>query len=324
MQLDENYEILEFTQHEGVVVWKARDKKTGKLIQIHLFPNEKIPEASQICARLLSLPGEARSKVLKYGRDGSSTYFITEPLPEGEGLGEWVLREAAPRAAVLLPEVSSGAVGNLRRMEIEPAPLRPLPPSPEGRRAPVEQAPSPNPPPPGAHPEPRVRPMLPAKGPPEPAAPGPGELTLLYTREEVQTPRQSSPAEQTAPSSPASYPPSTPSVGFTQIYGAQDLKIPEPTGFADTALEAEGAKSEVGPGLGTFIGIPKPAPPPPVPPRGAPPERAESPTPAPSETRPVFPEPSAERIPPPTRITRQTFTFPVPSPQPPVREPAEL
>ena len=163
-----------------------------------------------------------------------------------------------------------------------------------------------------------------AAGPPEPAVPGPGEFTLFFSREELKTPRQPPPAEQTAPSSPASYPPSTPSVGFTQIYGARDLKIPEPTGFADTALEAESAKSDVGPGLGTFIGIPKPAPPPAVPPRGAPPERAESPTPAPSETRPVFPEPSAERIPRPTRITRQTFTFPVPPPQPPVREPAEL
>src|ERR1035441_6079513 len=132
MQLDENYEIIELTQHEGVVVSKARDKKTGKLVQIHLFPNEKIPEASQICARLLSLPVEARSRVLKYGRDGSSTYFITEPLPEGQRLGEWVLHEAAPRAATRSPEVNSGAVGSLRRMDIEPAALRQFPPGPEG------------------------------------------------------------------------------------------------------------------------------------------------------------------------------------------------
>src|SRR5450432_3831944 len=174
MQLDESYEIFELTQHDDIVVSKARDKKTGKLVQIHLFPTEKISEASQICARLLSLPAEARRKVLKYGRDGSSTYFITEPLQEGERLGEWVLREAAPPVAGR-PEVSSGAIGILRRMEIDRAPLQPMPPGPESRRAPEGQARSPNATPPGPNPGPRVRPIPPAPGPSDPAAHEPGE-----------------------------------------------------------------------------------------------------------------------------------------------------
>jgi hypothetical protein len=318
MQLDENYEIIELTQDEGVVVSKARDKKTGKLVQIHLFPNEKIPEASQICARLLSLPVEARSRVLKYGRDGSSTYFITEPLPEGQRLGEWVLREAAPRAATRSPEVNSGAVGSLRRMDIEPAALRPLPPGPEGRRSPAEPAPSPSPAPAVVHTGPRVRPMPPADIPAEPIAREPGGFYFPFTREEVNTARQPAPRAPSAPDSPAA---ANSSMKYTDVYGAEDLKITEPTGFPDTEPGTESLADKAGPGVNTFVGIPKE----PLPPRGAPPASTGSTDPHPATGDPA--EPSSERVSPPrsvARPVRQTVTFDVPAPHSPAQEPSDL
>jgi hypothetical protein len=330
MQLDESYEIFELTQHEGVVVSKARDKKTGKLIQIHLFPNEKIPEASQICARLLSLPGEARSKVLKYGQDGNSTYFITEPLPEGEGLAEWVRRAAAPRPSARMAEVSSGAIGNLRRMDIEPAPLQPLPPGPESPRTPVEQAQPPDPNPPVAHHGPIVRPIPVAAAPNEPAAREAGDFTRIYSREELRTPAQASPPPQVAPPSPSSAAQSPSPVGFTQIYGAQEWKMPEPAAGPETVQEAANTASGSGAGLETFIGIPRAARPPAPLPKAAPPEPAKPAAPPAAPARPAFtapPIPSQERFSSPSGVNRtggETFAFDPPVLQTPARDQAEL
>jgi hypothetical protein len=324
MQLDESYEILEITPQDGVVVWKARDRKTGKMIQVHLFPNEKIPEASQICARLLSLPGEARSKVLKYGPDGSSTYFITELLPQGEGLGAWVLREATPRAPERRPEVSGGVVGNLRRMEIEPAPLQPAR-GPESRRGPMDQAPSPNAAPHGAQSEPKVRPIPPAANAPAPQLVGPGAFTILYTKEDFESALHSSPAPQPPLSRSVPETPPDP-IRFSQIYGAQDLKVPEAPISSEPAPQAS-TSNQAGPGLDTFIGI-HPTLPRAASPAGTP-QMAPSPFLPPMETGPVFEAPAAppqESASPPPRVTwptRQPFTFDVPVPQPPDREQSE-
>jgi hypothetical protein len=329
MQLDESYEIFELTQHEGVVVSKARDKKTGKLIQIHLFPNEKIPEASQICARLLSLPGEARSKVLKYGQDGNSTYFITEPLPEGEGLAEWVRRAAAPRPSERMAEVSSGAIGSLRRMDIEPAPLQSLPPGPEIQRTPVEQVRQPDPKPPVAHHGPIVRPIPAATGPNEPTAREAGDFTRIYSREELRTPAQASPPPQVAPS-PSSAAQSPSPVGFTQIYGAQEWKMPEPAAGPETVQEAANTASGSGAGLETFIGIPRAARPSAPLPKAAPPEPAKLAAPPAAPAKPAFtapPIPSQDRFSSPSGVNRpaeETFASDRPVLPTPLREPAEL
>ncbi|MDR3719925.1 MAG: hypothetical protein P4K98_14090 [Bryobacteraceae bacterium] len=327
MQLDESYEIFELTQLDGVVVSKARDKKTGKLIQIHLFPNEKIPEASQICARLLSLPGEARAKVLKYGQDGSSTYFITEPLPEGEGLAEWVRRAAAPRSSARTPEVNGGAVGSLRQMEIEPAPLQPLPAGPASSWTSAEQAPQPNPAPPVAQTGSIVHPIPVATPPGEPAVHVEGEFTRIYSRAELGLPPQASPPPREAPVSSA---PSPSPVGFTQIYGAQDWKMPEPAAGPGTLPEAAPPASASRAGLETFLGIPKAMRPPGSPPQAAPPQPAPPAAPPPAPGKPAFsapPVPSRERFSSPSAASRtagETFAFDPPPLPAPVRDQAGL
>src|SRR2546425_9959467 len=105
MQLDGSYEFLELTQHDGIVVSKARDRRSGQLIQIHRFPSSKSVEANQICEKLLRLNDEAQRKVLQYGKEGNSAYFVTEALPAGERLEKWVERQIAlPTALKPLPQ----------------------------------------------------------------------------------------------------------------------------------------------------------------------------------------------------------------------------
>jgi len=302
MQLVESYESLEFMQRDGVVVSLARDRKTGQLVQIHYYPDEKIPEASQICERLLSLPAGARSKVLNYGEDGGAKYFVTEPLPEGEGLGEWVARQSASR----LPDGQAGG-GVPRVTQVERAPWEsPAAPDPYGG--------------------PRTPPAPAAPVPPGPRTAGPGDFTRFFSGQALQTPSAPPAPERPAPPPTVSYqpPPGPPAstVGFTQMYGAQDLKMPEPTVYPGAGPEAESPKTQMGPGVRTFIGVPPEAPP--APPARVNPPRIEPRVAAPGESKPMYPEPPAERMPMPPRVTRYTYTFPAYQPQPSMREPAEL
>ena len=90
MQLDGSYEFLELTQADGVLVSNAREKDSGKLVQIHLFPAERSQDANQICQSIMGLPDAARRMIIKFGKDGASTYFVTEALPPGEGIRGWI------------------------------------------------------------------------------------------------------------------------------------------------------------------------------------------------------------------------------------------
>jgi hypothetical protein len=135
-KLDGSYEFSELTQIEGIFVSSGREKASGKIIQIHLFPAGKAEQANRICQMLLALPEDAQKKILRYGQEGSASYFVTEPLPEGEYLQSWVERQSnrtqEPHTA---PEVSSGLTDQLRRLAIRPSPLAPVLPGPQNSPA---------------------------------------------------------------------------------------------------------------------------------------------------------------------------------------------
>ena|ERR1022692_4229376 len=255
MQLDGTYEFLELSQQEGVMVSNARDKTSGKRIQVHLFPSEKTHEANEICRKLLSLPERVRRLVLKYGREGDSMYFVTEPLPVGEPLKKWVERQSGTQASPPVPGVGADTLGNLRQMSIEPAALRsvampPKNPSESADRAEISTPTVHSPPP-----EPRVRPMRPPEGPPVA-----GSFTRMYSREEItgSSPVLSSTGPE-PPRPPA--PAAADKVGFSQIYGKDAQGQPPTSGGAGTTYpepEPPPATSKAGPGLDTFIGLPKP------------------------------------------------------------------
>jgi hypothetical protein len=131
-KLDGSYEFSELTQIEGIFVSSGREKGSGKIIQIHLFPAGKAEQANRICRLLIALPEDAQKKILRYGQEGSASYFVTEPLPEGEYLQSWVERQSyhgpEPQAA---PAVSRGLTDQLRHLGITPSPLTPMMPGPQ-------------------------------------------------------------------------------------------------------------------------------------------------------------------------------------------------
>jgi hypothetical protein len=132
MKLDGSYEFSELTQVDGVFVSNGKERASGKIIQIHLFPAAKAEQANRICQRLLTLPESAQKMILRYGQEGSASYFVTEPLPAGEYLQSWVERHASHGpAAHSAPEVSGGLTDQLRQLGIRPSPLSPMMPGPE-------------------------------------------------------------------------------------------------------------------------------------------------------------------------------------------------
>lgn len=136
MKLDGSYEFSELTQVEGVFVSNGKERASGKIIQIHLFPAAKAENANRICQRLLALPEAAQKMILKYGQEGSASYFVTEPLPPGEYLQSWVDRQISQGPTTQIapaPGVSGGLTDQLRHLGIRPSPLAPLMPGPEQR-----------------------------------------------------------------------------------------------------------------------------------------------------------------------------------------------
>ena len=139
MKMDGSYEFSELTQVEGVFVSNGKERASGKIIQIlHLFPAAKAEQANRICQRLLALPEAAQRMILKYGQEGSASYFVTEPLPAGEYLQCWIERQVSPGpAAQSAPEVSGGLADQLRNLGIRPSPLAPMMPGPESPAPPA-------------------------------------------------------------------------------------------------------------------------------------------------------------------------------------------
>lgn len=141
MKLQEAYEFSEWTQREGLLVAAARERATGKAVQIHLFPSTKTDEAVQMFQQVWALPDDARRKILKCGQGEGGGYFVTEPLPKD--LKSW-FDDAQPARSAAVPEVSAATQGQLREMPINPVALAPLVPGPEPVRkiepiAPVQQ-----------------------------------------------------------------------------------------------------------------------------------------------------------------------------------------
>jgi hypothetical protein len=131
MKLDGTYAFSELTNVEGIFVSNGQERATGKLIQIHLFPAAKAEQANRICQELIHLPDEVRDKILKYGQEGSASYFVTEPLPPGEYLQSWIERLKARAPSNATPAMSQGITTQLRQMGIAPSPLAPIMPGPD-------------------------------------------------------------------------------------------------------------------------------------------------------------------------------------------------
>ena len=277
MQLDGSYEFLELTQADGILVSNARERDTGKSVQLHLYPAERSQEANQICQSIMSLPDAARRMIIKFGKDGTSTYFLTEPLPPGQGMTSWI---AAQTAQAATPAA---------------APAVPPPPAPAAKAPPPVDRPSEGP---GEFTRMYTQEDLhsavskgaPAAAPVPVSAPAPktpGEFTRMYTAEEVRNLTANfRPAPETRPVSPP---------------------VPEPTPAPPPPPARDSA-----PGLETFIfersSVTRPAPV-----ISSPSKPPAPPPPPPPPPQPVFtrPEPVAPPVP---RTPSRDDTWDAPQP----------
>ncbi len=113
------------------MVSNGQERSSKKPVQIHLFPSNGSAEAQRLWQLVLSLPDTARSRIVRFGQGEGGHYFVTEPIPDGLSLRTWIEREATSARARSVPAVSANTAGNLRQMEIHPAPLSPMLPGPE-------------------------------------------------------------------------------------------------------------------------------------------------------------------------------------------------
>ena len=74
---------------DGVQTFHAKEKATGRHLELHLFLPFGRPENKVLFEKLKSLPLETRRKFLDTGVDGSTPYLVTDPLPGGRGFKGW-------------------------------------------------------------------------------------------------------------------------------------------------------------------------------------------------------------------------------------------
>ena len=89
MSLETSYEVLEMLRDDGVQTFRAKEKSTGRGLELHLFLPFGRPENKLLFDRLKSLPLDSRRKLLDVGLDGSTPYVVTDPLPGSRGFKSW-------------------------------------------------------------------------------------------------------------------------------------------------------------------------------------------------------------------------------------------
>jgi hypothetical protein len=183
-------------------------------------------------------------------------YFVTEPLPAGEPLKIWVESQSVKQTPPSVPGVGGETLTNLRQMSIEPAALRPVTAAPKIQSQSSGHVEISVPGGPGAPPGPRVRPIR----SPE-ASPVEGSFSRVYTGERISgtavTPDSPEPEPTRRPA-----PAAADAVGFSQIYGKDALSPALPLNDEVTLFPEPGtppqARTQTGPGLETFLGLPRP------------------------------------------------------------------
>lgn len=89
MSLETSYDVQEMLRDDGVQTFRAKEKGTGRVLELHLFPPFGRPENKVLFERMKSLPLETKRKFLDIGVDGSTPFLVTDPLPAGRTFRVW-------------------------------------------------------------------------------------------------------------------------------------------------------------------------------------------------------------------------------------------
>lgn len=124
-----DFDPLESVGDEGRVSFRARSKATGALLLIHLFRGANAMEGRRVLSSLPGFPSAERSRILDFGEDQGSVFFVTLDLPEEMSFSDWVdsvSRPGQPRRppAPVAPPVEKPVPASYAAPK-QPAPAKP-------------------------------------------------------------------------------------------------------------------------------------------------------------------------------------------------------
>ncbi len=202
MKIEDKYEVLEAiaglggTEDVTVPAW---EKSTGRLVFVHILAGGYSTETNMVLTAIGRLPPEHRQHVLGAGDLSGNAYIVTDALPWGATLRDWVnsayKAEPVDRAADPVKFSKAGAWKiPVIKAGAPPPPVEPPPPPAETKSEPGEftrmiQAVKPETPPAPPSPAPPWPAAEPAAPPPSSAAPPaasqpPAESWSAITRNE--------------------------------------------------------------------------------------------------------------------------------------------
>lgn len=112
MSLETSYDVLEMLRDDGVQTFRAKEKSTGRGLELHLFLPFGRPENKTLFEKLKSLPLDARKNFLDIGFDGSTPYLVTDPLAGGIGFKNWadqLIAGSQPASSGFNPSILNSA-----------------------------------------------------------------------------------------------------------------------------------------------------------------------------------------------------------------------
>ena len=100
MDFYQKYELLDLLKDEGVKVFNARERATGRQIAIFLFVGEQASLHAELLQQLRAAQRPERADLLEVGENQGTPFVATEPL---NGLAELKRKVAAPPAPPAAP-----------------------------------------------------------------------------------------------------------------------------------------------------------------------------------------------------------------------------
>jgi hypothetical protein len=101
----DRFELLDLLRDDGIRTFDAREKATGRRVQVHLFAHANARNVAAL-AQLDRLPEQGRRHVIDRGENAGVPYVVTGWLGDRMGFREWLaaLDPAPPTSDLSLDE----------------------------------------------------------------------------------------------------------------------------------------------------------------------------------------------------------------------------
>ncbi len=85
-----DYDFLQVTPEGDVRTYLARERKSSREVQIHIYEEPLRAKAVEICGFIPKLPLAARAMLHEFDRERDWYYFVTDVLPDGGSFQAWM------------------------------------------------------------------------------------------------------------------------------------------------------------------------------------------------------------------------------------------